>query len=165
MAIHQLSAVQDAPLNTGFPEFTELGKQVEMLRIDRRLSKQHLARHAGISRQQLWRVMTGKSELTSSLRARLADALQVDSADLTTHRSTEETDDDPTLLGQSRGFISYLADAAAITHTLSSLPAGVAGRLLKRDVLNAIEDRAINYGHILGPEFFELRRRVLAGEL
>src|SRR5690349_22562921 len=61
----------------GFPELTPLGKQIEVLRIGRGLSKQHLARYAGTSRQQLWRVMSGKSELTSALRARLAEALRV----------------------------------------------------------------------------------------
>src|SRR6185437_7696534 len=68
----------EAPL--GFPELTPLGKQIEVLRIGRGLSKQHLARFAGTSRQQLWRVMTGKSELTDALRQRLAVALEVDSA-------------------------------------------------------------------------------------
>ena len=60
------------------PELTSLGKRLEILRIERGISKQRLARHAGTSRQQLWRVMTGKSELTSSLRDRLAGALSVD---------------------------------------------------------------------------------------
>src|ERR671932_939234 len=59
-------------------ELTAMGKQIEMLRIQRGLSKQHLARYAGTSRQQLWRVMTGKSELTSSLRHRLAEVLHID---------------------------------------------------------------------------------------
>src|SRR5688500_529020 len=62
----------------GVPELTALGRQVEMLRLDRGLSKQGLARGAGTSRQQLWRVMTGKSELTTSLCQRLAEVLGVD---------------------------------------------------------------------------------------
>src|SRR5215217_9345267 len=66
----------------GFPELTALGKRIEMLRIERGLSKQYLARFAGTSRQQLWRVMTGKSELTGSLRSRLADALKVSALEL-----------------------------------------------------------------------------------
>src|ERR671921_2663641 len=65
-------------LAEGAPELTQLGKRLEILRIERGVSKQHLARHAGTSRQQLWRVMTGKSELTSSLKERLAGALSVD---------------------------------------------------------------------------------------
>src|SRR3954454_23671643 len=65
-------------LTDGAPELTQLGKRLEILRIERGISKQHLARHAGTSRQQLWRVMTGKSELTSSLRDRLAGALAVE---------------------------------------------------------------------------------------
>ena len=70
--------LRDSALRTGAPELTSLGKQLEILRIERGISKQRLARHAGTSRQQLWRVMTGKSELTSSLRERLAGALSVD---------------------------------------------------------------------------------------
>src|SRR5688500_83384 len=62
----------------GGPELSLLGKRIELLRIDRGLSKQSLARRAGTSRQQLWRVMTGKSELTSSLCLRLAEVLQLD---------------------------------------------------------------------------------------
>src|SRR5687768_8679810 len=62
----------------GVPELTPLGKRIELLRIERRMSKRILAHRAGTSRQQLWRVMTGKSELTSSLCARLADVLEGD---------------------------------------------------------------------------------------
>src|SRR6478672_7652072 len=71
-------ALRESLLSEGAPELTALGKRLEILRIERGISKQHLARHAGTSRQQLWRVMTGKSELTSSLRERLAFALSVD---------------------------------------------------------------------------------------
>src|SRR5512132_2994024 len=75
-------ALLDSTLPEGAPELTALGKRLEILRIERGVSKQRLARHAGTSRQQLWRVMTGKSELTSSLRERLASALSVESATL-----------------------------------------------------------------------------------
>src|SRR5688572_3755866 len=79
-----MSTEQDraSPLYEGLVELTPVGKQIEMLRIQRGLSKQHLARYAGTSRQQLWRVITGKSELTSSLRHRLADALHIDAASI-----------------------------------------------------------------------------------
>src|SRR4030095_4337334 len=73
----------DSDLPEGAPELTSLGKRLEILRIERGISKQRLARHAGTSRQQLWRVMTGKSELTSSLKERLAGALSVDPSMLT----------------------------------------------------------------------------------
>jgi len=66
----------------GFPELTPLGKQIEVLRIGRGMSKQHLAHFAGTSRQQLWRVMRGKSELTDALRQRLAEVLRVDGSEL-----------------------------------------------------------------------------------
>src|SRR5215211_5901169 len=73
----------DSALPEGAPELTSLGKRLEILRIERGISKQYLARHAGTSRQQLWRVMTGKSELTSSLKERLAGALSVEPSLLT----------------------------------------------------------------------------------
>src|SRR4051812_18403088 len=69
---------EDLPQEAGFPELSSLGKRIELLRIERGMSKQRLAREADTSRQQLWRVMTGKSELTASLCHRLAEALQVD---------------------------------------------------------------------------------------
>ena len=148
----------------GAPELTELGKRIEMLRIDRGISKQYLARFADTSRQQLWRVMTGKSELTLALRSRIAEALNVQPAELDgrwpTTRST-------TLLaaGPVRDFAAYIGNSAAIAETLATLPAGDAGRLLKRGLLDALEDLAIAQGRTLDSAFFELRRRVLAGQL
>jgi hypothetical protein len=41
----------------------------------------------------------------------------------------------------------------------------VLGRRLKRALLNAIEDVAVEHAVSLHAGFFELRRRVLAGEL
>src|SRR3954451_2760824 len=76
------SSPKPDPEAVGFPELTTLGKRIEVLRVERGLSKQHLARFAGTSRQQLWRVMTGKCDLTPSLRVRLADALQVPTLEL-----------------------------------------------------------------------------------
>lgn len=137
---------------TGFPELTELGKQIEVLRIDRGLSKQHLARHAGTSRQQLWRVMTGKSELTPALRTRLADVLGMGLG----------ADSSPNDFAEMR---DYLANPSAVERTLATMPAGVAGRAVKRRMLDVLEDFSIASGCTLGADFFELRRRVLAGEL
>src|SRR5436853_5611668 len=81
------SAVPSDDESPGFPELTPLGKQLEVLRIGRGISKQYLARFAGTSRQQLWRVMTGKSELTDTLRQRLAQALGVDTRTLASRRA------------------------------------------------------------------------------
>src|SRR5215216_1844770 len=72
------------------PELTALGKAIEMLRIERGLAKQHLARAAGISRQQLWRVMTGKSELTNTLAGRLTTALGGEPRLVSAQRETAE---------------------------------------------------------------------------
>src|SRR5215212_6092678 len=129
----------------GFPELTPLGKRIEMLRIDRGLSKQYLARFAGTSRQQLWRVMTGKSELTSSLRARLADALKVQPLEFDFSSAPTTSTTSRTLTAASEGQIAgYLADHKAIQRTLETMPAGDEGRALKRRFLDALEDMALD---------------------
>ena len=154
----------------GFPELTTLGKHIEVLRIGRGLSKQHLARFAGTSRQQLWRVMTGKSELTDALRQRLAHALQVETSELSVGATPAVAPSARSLATRSAASIgisleTYLAAPALTERTLRTLPNGEAGRELKRALLTALEDLAIQYHVSLPPEFFDLRRRVFADEL
>ena len=160
-------------LAEGVPELTQLGKHLEILRIERGVSKQRLARHAGTSRQQLWRVMTGKSELTSSLRERLAIALSVEPGTLS---PTSSARGDAAAFGSSFGFppslpanaptvSEYLHDANHLAATIRTLPSGDGGRRLKRALLNAVEDLAVEAGQALPLEYSEIRRRVLAGEL
>jgi transcriptional regulator with XRE-family HTH domain len=158
-----MEAASDNPLRTGAPELTELGKRIEKLRIDRGLSKQHLARHAGTSRQQLWRVMTGKSELSGGLSARLAEVLGV--SGLTGPRNAQSSTITATTSSLVDPFAAYLGAAAAIARTLATIPAGHDGRRVKRRFLDALEDEAISRGLTLDGGFFDLRRRVLAGEL
>lgn len=156
------------------PELSALGKRIEMLRIERGISKQHLARFAGTSRQQLWRVMTGKSDLTGALGDRLADALQVDRLSLASSgiaplpslslgessvTSVDAQDEGTSAIEQ------YLASAEAIDATLRSMPSGDAGRRLKRGFLDALEDAAHARRIPLSEHVFELRRRVLNSEL
>lgn len=156
----------------GFPELTPLGKQLEVLRIGRGISKQHLARFAGTSRQQLWRVMTGKSELGNGLRERLAEALGVDLSAITEAESISTTQS-ASVFGsfQTPKFSAplsleiYLATAEYAERTLRTLPNGDAGRELKRTVLNALEDQALRNEIPLPSAFFDLRRKVVAGEL
>jgi len=140
-------------------ELTELGKRIEVLRIGRGLSKQHLARHAGTSRQQLWRVMTGKSELTPSLRQRLSAVLRVSSVDV---------EPEPTTAAQAPAAVSldaFVHDPVRLELVLQLLPSGEDGRRIKRLLLNGLEDVALERGVDLGAPFFELRRRVLSGDL
>src|SRR5689334_2011297 len=151
----------------GFPELTPLGKQIEVLRIGRGLSKQHLARFAGTSRQQLWRVMTGKSELTDALRQRLAQALQVEMSELSEGAARPAIASPGSLMNRSAANIgisleTYLAAPALAERTLRTLPNGEAGRELKRALLTVLEDLAIQHHVSLAAEFFDLRRRVLA---
>ena len=168
-------ALLESALPEGAPELTSLGKRLEILRIERGISKQRLARHAGTSRQQLWRVMTGKSELTTSLRERLAGALSVDPASLT---GAGPAATQTFSLSAARGAAAasaaieaapsiddYLADPARLADTLRTLPGGDAGRRLKRALLNAVEDLAMETGRALPTDYSETRRRVLAGEL
>ena len=165
-------------LPEGAPELTALGKRLEILRIGRGISKQHLARHAGTSRQQLWRVMTGKSELTSSLKERLAGALSVDPSVLSAAPASahSQTFALTSSVGASLGLVvpaalgvptigEYLSDPARLTATLRTLPEGDAGRRLKRALLNAVEDLAVDRSQSLPADFSEIRQRVLAGEL
>jgi transcriptional regulator with XRE-family HTH domain len=166
MGVNEISTTFPPQSNSGFPELVELGKRIEMRRIDRGISKQRLARHAGISRQQLWRVMTGKSELTASLRARLADALGVDAVSLGGgHVSPGGKPDQKAMPALALDPDMYLADAHAIMRTLATMPGGDAGRTIKRELLNSLEDFAISRGLRLGGAFFDIRRRILAGEL
>lgn len=163
----------DAALPEGVPELTTLGKRLEILRIERGISKQFLARHAGTSRQQLWRVMTGKSELTSSLKERLAGALSVDPSMLTATSASNPSQTfgltpavTTALAGSATPTIAeYLADSRHLAASLRSLPEGDAGRRLKRALLNALEDLAVDSAQALPADFSEIRRRVLAGEL
>ena len=154
----------------GGPELTPLGKRIEFLRIGRGLSKQHLARFSGTSRQQLWRVMTGKSELTDALRHRLAHALQVEMSELASATPIAIGSSPRSLSGRDAPNIgisleTYLAAPALAERTLRTLPNGEAGRELKRALLTALEDLAIQHRVSLPGEFFDLRRRVLADEL
>ena len=167
---------------SGFPELTLLGKRIELLRIERGLAKQHLARQAGTSRQQLWRVMTGKSELTSSLRQRLADVLSVDARLLTTGSAGEWTGATGsfvppfTIAGGSGAceaagtsppatLAAYLSDDVHLRRTLATMPGGAEGREVKRLLLNAIEEEAARRGVRLPGAFFVLRGHVVNGEL
>jgi hypothetical protein len=59
----------------------------------------------------------------------------------------------------------YLVDPRRLAATLRTLPSGDAGRRLKRALLNAVEDLAMETGRALPIDYSETRRRVLAGEL
>ncbi len=164
----------------GVPELTALGRQLEMLRLERGLSKQGLARDAGTSRQQLWRVMTGKSELTTSLCHRLAETLAIDArvlrsperfaralidiADRAVHPHLDTT---ASLGGRGAApdISDYLADTRNVLRTLATYPGGEAGRALKRSFLDELEDCAAAAGVKLGSAFFTVRGRVVNGEL
>jgi transcriptional regulator with XRE-family HTH domain len=166
------TATPSSTSSAGFPELTPLGKQLEVLRIGRGISKQHLARFAGTSRQQLWRVMTGKSELTDTLRQRLAQILAVDPGALVLNRSGSAVHATPSSLaagaessGTPLSVDEYFGIPDHAERTLRTLPNGDDGRELKRTLLNALEDQAFRRGITLTAEFFELRRRVLAGQL
>lgn len=159
--------LRESTLPEGAPELTSLGKRLEILRIERGISKQLLARHAGTSRQQLWRVMTGKSELTSSLRERLAFALSVDTHALYNRGESATLGNgfEMVALTVAPTLSDYLTSPALLATTLRTLPSGDGGRRLKRALLNALEDLAVEGGHLLPLDYSEIRRQVIAGEL
>ena len=165
---------------SGVPELTPLGKRIELLRFERRMSKRVLAQRAGTSRQQLWRVMTGKSELTSSLCARLSEVLETDSRVLRDadrnlsepHRSGARTssalrvDLDPADSEESSARFcetleEYVSSPSGLERTFETLPNTSDGRRLKRVLLDAIEDIAISRSLKLPQSIFDLRRAVV----
>jgi transcriptional regulator with XRE-family HTH domain len=169
----------------GVPELTPLGKRIEHLRLERRMSKRILAHRAGTSRQQLWRVMTGKSELTSSLCARLSEVLEVDSrwlreAGAMTHSafrgedgvrtgsragSAPSLDATPVPMNAEARLCQtleeYISGPSGLERTFETLPITDDGRRLKRVLLDAIEDIAIDRSIRLPQAIFDLRRAVV----
>jgi transcriptional regulator with XRE-family HTH domain len=174
----------------GVPELTPLGKRIELLRLDRRMSKRVLAQRAGTSRQQLWRVMTGKSELTSSLCARLSEVLETDSRLLRDAGRDYVDGDSPSVLrslfrnsgssaprpethvndasasGNSLGQFcqtleDYVSSPSGLERTFGTLPNTDDGRRLKRVLLDTIEDIAIARSLKLPQAIFDLRRAVV----
>jgi transcriptional regulator with XRE-family HTH domain len=161
----------------GVPELTALGKRIELLRMERRISKRILAQLAGTSRQQLWRVMTGKSELTSSLCARLAEVLEIDSRLLRDALPPNARSDRSSLdTGSSAGealrpaprlcetLEDYVSSPDGLERTFETLPVSEDGRRLRRALLNAVEDVADARALKLPQAFFDLRRRVVNDE-
>jgi len=169
----------------GVPELTPLGTRIELLRMARRMSKRVLAQRAGTSRQQLWRVMTGKSELTTSLCARLAEVLETDSR-LLRDASRPSTDGEFAATrrtasreltaawqvgsavdaAQSAGRFcetleEYVSSPSGLERTFGTLPNTDDGRRLKRVLLDTIEDIAIARSLKLPQAIFDLRRAVV----
>jgi hypothetical protein len=52
-----------------------------------------------------------------------------------------------------------------VSATLRTLPSGDGGRRLKRALLNALEDLAVEGGLALPLDYSEIRRQVIGGEL
>ena len=149
------------------------------------MSKRVLAQRAGTSRQQLWRVMTGKSELTSSLCARLSEVLETDSRVLRDidrapfdvapiarlHRihSGNRNGNAPSLdqMAASDGerfcetLEEYVSSPAGLERTFETLPKTGDGRRLKRVLLDTIEDIAISRSLKLPQAVFDLRRSIV----
>jgi len=177
----------DEIAGNGVPELTPLGKRIELLRFERRMSKRVLAQRAGTSRQQLWRVMTGKSELTSSLCARLSEVLETDSrllreasrsgleAHSSLHKSSAiappygppgngavtRTDRDGTAERFCETLEDYVSSTSGLERTFETLPPTEDGRRLKRVLLDAIEDIAMSRSLKLPQAIFDLRRAIV----
>ena len=158
----------------GAPQLSDLGKRIEFLRVSRGISKQALARSSGTSRQQLWRVMTGKSELTGVLCQRLASVLDVDSRTLSSAALGESlafgdlpdrAAAHPMATAAPASLDAYLAGPDPVRATLRTLPRGEAGIALKRALLDALEDQARRSRRRVPEWLLSLRGAVLNGEL
>lgn len=158
----------------GAPQLSGLGKRIEFLRVSRNISKQALARSSGTSRQQLWRVMTGKSELTSFLCQRLASVLDVDSRSLSSASPDESFGSRelsrrespyPLTTAPPASLDAYLTDPEAVRRTLRTLPSGEGGVALKRALLDVMEDQARRSLRRVPEWLLALRGAVLNGEL
>ena len=153
----------------GAPRLSVLGKRIEMLRVDRGLSKQALAKSSGTSRQQLWRVMTGKADLTGALGQRLATVLDVDSRTFSSARLANADIEVP-LAGLAAWptapatIATYLDSPALVTRSLRSLPSGEDGVVLRTALLNAIEERTRARGLRIPEWLLQLRGSVLNGD-
>ena len=142
--------------SAGIPELSPLGKRIELRRLERRMSKRTLAQRAGTSRQQLWRVMTGKSELTSSLCARLAEVLEIDGRAL-----RDATIEASAPVHVCETLEDYIAGPNGLERTFETFPVTNDGRRLKRVLLDAIEDIAMARSLKLPQVIFDLRRAVV----
>lgn len=158
----------------GAPQLSDLGKRIEFLRVSRGISKQALARSSGTSRQQLWRVMTGKSELTGVLCQRLASVLDVDSRTLSSAALGESlgcsdlrdrAPASPAATAAPASLDAYLAGPGPVRATLRTLPSGEVGIALKRALLDALEDQARRARRRVPEWLLSLRGAVLNGEL
>jgi transcriptional regulator with XRE-family HTH domain len=168
---------QDSGESNGYagPQLSDLGKRIEMLRVDRGVSKQVLARSAGTSRQQLWRVMTGKSELTTTLCQRLASVLDVDSRTLSSAAFADASHSHSAVtlspgrlsfdLVPAHSLAAYLENSTLVARTLRTLPLGNDGVALKCALLNALEDRARAARIPIPAWLFRVRASVLDGTL
>ena len=111
--------------------------------------------------------MTGKSELTASLKLRLAGALACET-DVIAAPSGRSDSTCETLSHAVRAPMTvsdYLTDANHIATTLRTLPVCDEGRRLKRALLHTLENLAAEAGRELPPDYSEIRRQVNAGEI
>ena len=157
------------------PQLSELGKRIEMIRVNRGVSKQVLARAAGTSRQQLWRVMTGKSELTATLCQRLATVLDVDSRTLSSAAFARgHSIGSAVALAPSRpagdpvpppSLATYLENSTGLLRTLRTVPEGDDGVAIKCALINSLEERARQARLQIPAWLFRVRANVLGGRL
>ena len=161
--------MRSSPETAGDDATTPLGAEVERLRQERGLSKQGLAKLAGVSRTHLWRALTGRSELSRTEFRRLADALGVPEGLLAAAETGGQWEPEPneTAAGTPTAddLEAFITDARRILRTLDTLPGGPIGRDWKLELLSGIEEAAKAKPAKLPAEFWDIRRRVYEGEL
>lgn len=147
---------------------TPAGTIVERLRGERELTQEELARAIGVTRQHYSRVIKGQADLKLREWRQLADTLGVDLGTIL-QDTGGQWEPDPAGEGEEAPSETELGEFVSnmdrIVRTLRTLPGGALGKPIKVAVLNAAEQSAAETGATLPLEYYDIRRKVLAGEL
>ena len=132
------------------------------------LQRQGVAKRIGISRVQLWRALHEAVELSHEQLAQLETVLDVPQGALGS-TPTGQWEPEPPGEGEEAPSETELGEFVSnmdrIVRTLRTMPSGPVGKPIKIAVLNATEQAAAETGAMLPREYYDIRRRVLAGEL
>lgn len=148
---------------------TPFGQLVEELREHRGASKQWLAEQVGVSRSTWYRILTGAADITRDQMKALAGALHVPMARLleatTAGQWEPETRPREEEVPSESELADFMSNTDRIVRSLRELPGGPVGKPIKIALLNSIASTAREKGDTLPRDFYDIMRRVDAGEL
>lgn len=159
-------------------DLTPLGAFVEQLLVGQGREKRELAEALGVSRQTLWRWLTG--DVTTRQIREFARVLGVSERELLLAATAGERAGDEAQPGQwepepdvpgegtSEDGVQledYVRSFDRIVRTLRTMPGDRLSIALKVALLDGIKENAAMVGASLPREWYDLRRQVLNGEL